>query len=100
MNKPRQGAVRPSALGCLALPLGGVDQLAELQGQGAAWAIAGQLAELLPSHLQLNGKNAYKCFVVADARLLAGPGLNRDQLWRRAGPPVGDLLQGAQAMGQ
>ena len=37
-------------MGCLALPLGGVDQLAELQGQGAAWAIAGQLAELLARH--------------------------------------------------
>ena len=84
----------------MALPLGGVDQLAELQGQGAAWAIAGQLAELLPRHLQLDGEGAHKGFVVANAGLLAGPGLNRGQLRRRAGPPVGDLLQGAQAMGQ
>ena len=82
-------------MGCRALPLGGVDQLAELQGQGAAWAIAGQLAELLAGHLQLDGEGAHKGFVVADARLLAGPGLNRGQLWRRTGPPAGDLLQGA-----
>ena len=87
-------------MGCWALPLGGTYQLAELQGQGAAWAIAGQLAELLPRHLQLDGEGAHKCFVVADAGLLAGPGLNRGQLWRRTGPPAGDLLQGAQAMGQ
>ena len=87
-------------MSCWALPLGSVDQLAELQGQGAAWAISGQLAELLARHLQLDGEGADKGFVAADAGLLAGPGLNRGQLRRRAGPPAGDLLQGAQAMGQ
>ena len=87
-------------MGYLALLLGGIYQLAELQGQGAVGAITGQLAELLARHLQLGGKGAHKGFIVADAGLLAGPGLNRGQRRRRAGPPAGDLLQGAQAMGQ
>jgi hypothetical protein len=77
-----------------------VDQLAEFQGQGAAGAIAGQVAELLAHQLQLVGEDADKAVVVTDAGLLAGPGLNGGQGRRRSFAPSSDLLQGAQAVGQ
>jgi hypothetical protein len=48
--------------------------------------------------LQLDGEGAHKGFVVANAGLLAGPGLNRGQLRRGGGPPRGGGIGGAPAV--